>query len=128
MKRQYELTHQAEVSAVDSDDAIFLKTEHRVVRVKLSEIVYVEGMSEYLKIHLQGQRKPLVVLLSMKKMEERLPQAVFMRIHRSFIINLREIQEVNKNRVVMGPDIYLPIGDLYRDSFNRYIESKFLGK
>ena len=128
VKRQYELTHQAEVSAVDSDDAIFLKTEHRVVRVKLSEIVYVEGMSEYLKIHLQGQRKPLVVLLSMKKMEERLPQAVFMRIHRSFIINLREIQEVNKNRVVMGPDIYLPIGDLYRDSFNRYIESKFLGK
>ena len=128
VKRQYELAHQAEVSAVDSDDAIFLKTEHRVVRVKLSEIVYVEGMSEYLKIHLQGQRKPLVVLLSMKKMEERLPQAVFMRIHRSFIINLREIQEVNKNRVVMGPDIYLPIGDLYRDSFNRYIESKFLGK
>lgn len=128
VKRQYELTHQAEVSAVDSDDAIFLKTEHRVVRVKLSEIVYVEGMSEYLKIHLQGQRKPLVVLLSMKKMEERLPQTVFMRIHRSFIINLREIQEVNKNRVVMGPDIYLPIGDLYRDSFNRYIESKFLGK
>ncbi len=128
VKRQYELTHQTEVSAVDSDDAIFLKTEHRVVRVKLSEIVYVEGMSEYLKIHLQGQRKPLVVLLSMKKMEERLPQAVFMRIHRSFIINLREIQEVNKNRVVMGPDIYLPIGDLYRDSFNRYIESKFLGK
>ena len=113
---------------MDSDDAIFLKTEHRVVRVKLSEIVYVEGMSEYLKIHLQGQRKPLVVLLSMKKMEERLPQAAFMRIHRSFIINLREIQEVNTNRVVMGPDIYLPIGDLYRDSFNRYIESKFLGK
>lgn len=128
VKRQYDLQHQVEVSNIDTDDAIFMKTEHRVVRINLSDIIYIEGMSEYLKIHLEGRPKPLIVLLSMKKMEERLSPSSFMRIHRSYIINLKKIQEVNKNRVIMGTDDYLPIGDLYRESFNQYIESKFLGK
>jgi two-component system LytT family response regulator len=128
VKRQYELENaqNSSVSSPDEDDALFLKTEHRVVRIKMSDIKYVEGMSEYLKIHFDNQ-KPLIVLLSMKKLEERLPQH-FMRIHRSYIINLRKIQEVNKNRVIMDADTYLPIGDLYRDAFNNYINSKFLGK
>ena len=128
VKHQYELENAqaSSVSSPDEDDALFLKTEHRVVRIKMSDIKYVEGMSEYLKIHFDNQ-KPLIVLLSMKKLEERLPQH-FMRIHRSYIINLRKIQEVNKNRVIMDADTYLPIGDLYRDAFNNYINSKFLGK
>lgn len=128
VKHQYELENaqNSTVSSPDEDDALFLKTEHRVVRIKMSDIKYVEGMSEYLKIYFDNQ-KPLIVLLSMKKLEERLPQH-FMRIHRSYIINLRKIQEVNKNRVIMDADTYLPIGDLYRDAFNNYINSKFLGK
>ena len=116
----------AAVSVIDQDDALFFKTEHRVVRVELSNIRYIEGMSEYLKIYIEGQ-KPLVVLLAMKKLEERLPSH-FMRIHRSYIINLRKIQEVNKNRVILDADTYLPIGDLYREAFNQYLNSKFLGK
>ena len=128
VRAQYELLHQGDVSVVDEDDAIFFKTEHKVVRVQVSDIRYVEGMSEYLKIHLEGDRKPLIVLLSMKKLEERLPRHVFMRIHRNYIINLRKIQEVNKNRVILDADTYLPIGDLYRDTFNSDLDSKFLGK
>ena len=127
VKQQYDLTHTAEVSRVDDNDAIFLKTEHRIVRINVTNIRYIEGMSEYLKIYLK-EGKPLVVLLSMKKMEERLSSTNFMRIHRSYIINLNEIQEVNKNRVILDQDTYLPIGDLYRDQLNRYIESKFLGE
>jgi DNA-binding LytR/AlgR family response regulator len=127
VKQQYDLTHTAEVSRVDDNDAIFLKTEHRIVRINVTNIRYIEGMSEYLKIYLK-EGKPLVVLLSMKKMEERLSSTNFMRIHRSYIINLNEIQEVNKNRVILDQDTYLPIGDLYHDQLNRYIESKFLGK
>ena len=127
VKRQYDLINTAAVSMVDQDDALFFKTEHRVVRVELSKIRYIEGMSEYIKIHLEGQ-KPLTVLLAMKKLEERLPSKDFMRIHRSYIINLRKIQEVNKNRVILDADTYLPIGDLYRDTFNQYLNSKFLGK
>ena len=135
LKKQYDLTRTATISQqpalvsdIDDDDALFLKTEHRIVRVKVSDIRYIEGMSEYLKIHLSNGQKPLVVLLSMKKMEERLPANSFMRIHRSYIINLKMIQEVNKNRVIMDADTYLPIGDLYREAFNQYIDRKFLGK
>lgn len=128
VKKQYDLQNSqpAMVSSPDEDDALFLKTDYKVVRVHVSDITYVEGMSEYLKIHLNN-RKPLVVLLSMKKIEERLPN-YFMRIHRSYIINLKRIQEVNKNRVILNADTNLPIGDLYREAFNEYLNSKFLGR
>ena len=109
------------------DDSIFVKTDYRVVKIAISDIRYIEGMSEYLKIHLESQPKPIVTLLSMKKMEEFLPTH-FMRIHRSYIINLKKIQEVNKNRVIMDSETFLPIGDNYKDAFNDYLNKKFLGK
>ena len=111
----------------DDDDTIFVKTDYRVVKVAISDIRYIEGMSEYLKLHLKSDPKPLITLLSMKKIEEFLP-AYFMRIHRSYIINLKEIQEVNKNRVIMDADTYLPIGDNYKEAFNDYLNTKFLTK
>ena len=109
------------------DDTIFLKTEYRIVKVSISDIRYVEAMSEYLKVHIEGDSKPIITLLSMKKMEERLPD-YFMRIHRSYIVNLKMIQEVNKNRIIMDKDTYLPIGDMYKDAFQQYRDTKFLGK
>ena len=131
VKRVYEQINDNDSTSNQSvsEDAstLFLKTEHRIVKVDISDILYVEGMSEYMKIHLISQPKPLIVLLSMKKLEERLP-ANFMRIHRSYIINLDKIMEVNKNRVIMNEDVYLPIGDLYKDTFNNYLNTRFLGK
>ena len=109
------------------EDTLFVKTDYRVVRIAISDIRYVEGMSEYLKLHMEGQPKPIVTLLSMKKIEERLP-ANFMRIHRSYIVNLEKIREVNKNRVILDAETYLPIGDNYREQFNRYLDDKFLTK
>jgi DNA-binding LytR/AlgR family response regulator len=109
------------------DDTVFLKTEYRIVKVSISDIRYVEAMSEYLKVHIEGDSKPIITLLSMKKMEERLPD-YFMRIHRSYIVNLKMIQEVNKNRIIMDKDTYLPIGDMYKDAFQQYLDTKFLGK
>ena len=111
----------------ESDDVIFLKTDYRIVKVAISDIRYVEAMSEYLKVYLESDAKPIVTLLSMKKMEERLPDS-FMRIHRSYIINLTKIQEVNKNRVIMDSETYLPIGDMYKETFQKYIDAKFLSK
>ena len=63
----------------------------------------------------------------MKKLEERLPQN-FMRIHRSYIINLNKIQEVNKNRVILDEQTYLPVGDNYKEEFNEYLQNKYIGK
>ena len=117
-----------DVSQIDEDDAIFLKTEYKIVRINISQIRYVEAMSEYLRIYLAGNPRPIIVLLSMKKMEERLPSHTFMRVHRSYIINLKMIQEISKNRISLGDDTEIPIGDSYRDQFNAYINSKFLTK
>ena len=106
---------------------LFLKTDYRVVKVNIPDIRYIEAMSEYVKVWLVGQQKPIITLVSMKKMEERLPEN-FMRIHRSYIINLDMIQEVNKNRVIMDANTYLPIGDIYKETFQAFLETKYLGK
>ena len=114
-------------SSTPQDNTLFLKTDYRIVKVSIPDIRYIEAMSEYLKVWIEGEPKPIITLLSMKKMEERLPD-YFMRIHRSYIINLTKIQEVNKNRVIMDADTYLPIGELYKDAFQAYLDTKFLGR
>ena len=126
LKTQFELLNAAQVSQVDEDDAMFLKSEYKVVRVNIKDIRYIEAMSEYLRIYTTTLARPVIVLLSMKKMEERLPSAQFMRIHRSYIVNLKKIREVSKNHVTIDADTSLPIGDIYKETFNAYIASKFL--
>ena len=128
VKRQYDLLHAVSLSPVDEDDALFLKTEYKVVRILITDIIYIEGMSEYLRIHLLGQSKPVVVLLSMKKMEERLMGRDFMRIHKSYIINLHHIAEINKSRVILDNQVDIPIGESYRERLSEYVAKKFLGK
>ena len=114
-------------SVANDDQTLFLKADSRMVKVSIPDIRYVEAMSEYLKIWIEGEPKPIITLLSLKKMEERLPDS-FMRIHRSYIINLSKIQEVNKNRVILDAHTELPIGDLYKEAFQTYLDTKFLGK
>ena len=70
-----------------NDKFLFIKSEYKILRIKLSDIKYIEGMREYLRIHLQSE-KPIMTLMSMKKMEEFLSSDHFMRVHRSYIVNL----------------------------------------
>ena len=113
-------------SSSENDDTIFVKTDYRVVKLAVSDIRYVEGMSEYVKIYLDND-KPLTVLLAMKRLEDRLP-ANFMRIHRSYIVNLDKVQELNKNRVILDAETFLPIGENYREQLVKYVEDRFLSK
>jgi two-component system, LytTR family, response regulator len=83
-------------------------------------------MSEYLKIYIEGQR-PVMMLLSMKKLEERLP-AYFMRIHRSYIVNMKRVVEVSRSRVVIDADTVLPVGDIYKDALMQYLSDRSLGR
>ena len=107
--------------------SLFVKTDYRMVKISIADIRYIEGMSEYLKIYLEGEEKPIITLLSMKKIETRLPEN-FMRIHRSYIVNLHKILEVNKNRIIMDAETYLPVGDMYKEAFLHYLDTIFLGK
>ena len=128
VRERFRLLHNqsAAAPAETSDDVLFLKADYKVVRIDINKIRYVEGMSEYLRFHFAGGRQPLVTLLNMKDLAERLPAASFMRIHRSYIINLEKVKEVNKNRVVLDDNTELTIGDLYRDAFTAWLSSHSL--
>jgi len=129
VKEQYDLRHATDsVSEADKEGTIFFKADYKVVRVDVADIRYVEGMSEYLKIHVSGESSPVIVLLSMKKLEERLPSSMFMRIHRSYIVNLSRIREISRGRVLIDDGVSLPVGDLYKSTFQTWLDSKFMGK
>lgn len=124
---QYEQREGNSTAVADEDDSLFFKTDYKIVRVNVSSILCIEGMSEYLKLHMDGNVDPLVILLSMKKLEGRLP-SYFMRVHKSYIINLRKIREVARGRVLMEDGTLIPVGDMYKEAFQAYLDSKFLGK
>jgi DNA-binding LytR/AlgR family response regulator len=113
---------------VDEDShIIFVKSEYRMVRIDIRQIRYVEAMSEYLRLHMEGEAKPVIALLSMKRLEERLPQN-FMRVHRSYIVNLQKIQQIERGRIVMDKDTYIPVSEGYKEAFNRFLSEKALEK
>lgn len=95
-------------------EALTFKIDYKNVRVELSRIRYVESMSEYLKIWLRDEQAPLVVLYSLKRLAEQLPEDRFLRIHRSFLVNLSEVREYTRTSVTLSGGITLPVGDLYR--------------
>jgi DNA-binding LytR/AlgR family response regulator len=100
---------------------IFLKVEYQLQKVFLSEIICVEGYKDYVKVHLTGKPHPLLSLTSLKNMEEILPKDQFMRIHRSYIISLDQIQSVTRNNVNLG-DINITVSDHYKDNFLKFME------
>jgi Response regulator of the LytR/AlgR family len=122
-KYLFDLKSQQE-SLQESEDSIFVKSEYRSIRVRFDNIRYIEGMREYVRIHLSNG-KPIMTLLSMKVLEEKLPSNQFMRIHRSFIINRNKIDAIEKNRVILENGKYIPIGGLYKDTFQQYLDKRF---
>lgn len=97
-----------------------MKSDYRVVRIDVKNIRYIEGMSEYVRIFVEGEDKPVITLASLQKMEERLPTH-FMRVHRSYIVNLRKITEVSRLRIIFDKNTYIPVSDNYKEKFTEYI-------
>lgn len=108
-----------------NDDFLFIKSEYKILRIKLSDIEYIESMREYLRIHIVNQR-PVMTLLSMKKMEGFLPEERFMRVHRSYIVNLSKITTIERNRIIFGKDVYIPVSEQYKALFQDYLDKNFL--
>jgi two-component system LytT family response regulator len=108
-----------------NDGTLFVKNDYRATRVRLDDIKYIEGMSEYVRIYVENEEKALMPLLSMKRLEELLPPTQFMRVHRSYIVNLSKVIEISRFRIVFG-ETYVPIGDNYKDKFMDYINSRMI--
>ncbi len=127
VRHQYELEQAALKEQSLSGDTLFVKADYRTVRVSMKQIVYVESKSEYLQLHLDNGEK-LMFLMSIKKLAEILPASDFLRIHRSYIVNMNKIQEISKMRIRIDNGIYLPISDMYKDDVQKYIDERTIGK
>ncbi len=127
--RSLEMTGKAQRSAEMAElkeEGIFLKAEGEYRKVRLEEIVCVEGMKDYVLVYLAGEKQPLVVHTTMKAMEELLPPQGFMRIHRSAIVALGQIRSVSPSGDIVAGDRFLHVSEGYRAAFDAYLEGHSL--
>ena len=101
------------------EDHIYLKVEYQLVRVMLADILYIEGLKDYVKVHLASQPRPLLSLTSLRSMEEKLPASRFMRVHRSYIVSLDHVAAVGRGTLQVGKET-LPVSDGYREAVDAF--------
>jgi len=119
-------THRQKEDEVKSNkEFLFIKSEYKILRINFDDIKYIEGMSEYIKIHLVNS-KPVMTLLSIKSIEEQLPPDRFMRVHRSYIVNLEKISVIERSRIIFDGNVYIPVSDQYKSKFQGYIDKNYL--
>lgn len=102
---------------------IFVKSEYKLIKISLDQILYIEGLKDYVKIFMTDKEKPVLTLMSLKSLEQQLPYDKFMRIHRSYIINLGFIDQIERNQVVIR-SARITIADIYKENFLRHIASR----
>jgi two-component system, LytTR family, response regulator len=107
--------------SVAANNFIFVKTEHKIQKIYLDDILYIEGLKDYISIFTSSER--IITLQNMKKMEEALPAGRFIRVHKSYIISLDKIESIERSRIFISDKI-IPIGDTYRDQFFKLIEAR----
>jgi two-component system response regulator LytT len=104
----------------EQEEYLFLKVEYQLVRVAMKDILYIEGLKDYVKVYLEHADKAILTLTSLKALEQKLSPKSFMRIHRSYIVALERISSVTKNAVTIG-DLNISIGEQYKEAFNAYL-------
>lgn len=121
-------TAAAEVSreeATPHADSFFVKSDYKLVRVRYDDVLYIEGLKDYIKIYLTTCAKPLLSLSSMHAVEEHLPSHPFMRIHRSYIVNMNHVEMLERGQMVLGGK-HLPISDSYKEGVQEYLRERML--
>jgi two-component system LytT family response regulator len=124
-KTWFELNQKRIDPIQSSPECIFVKSEYKLVKILLSEIKYIESANEYIQIHLQNDH-PVTTLIRLKSMEDQLPKDRFMRVHRSFIVNLDKVKVIDRNRIVFDQKVFIPIGDQFKDNFQAFIDKTFM--
>lgn len=104
-------------------ERIFVKSDYKLVQVELKNILYIEGLKDYIKIYEEDVPKPILSLMSMKSMEELLPSSRFMRVHRSYIVQKDKIRIIDRGRIVFGKS-YIPISDSYKQVFQDFLDKR----
>lgn len=99
---------------------IIVKSEYKQVQIPIDKIQFIEGLKDYVKIYVEGEKNAILTLTSMKTIERYLPAAEFLRVHRSFIVNTSKISIIERNRIVFG-NHYIPVSESYKQAFNDYV-------
>jgi two-component system, LytTR family, response regulator LytT len=108
-----------------NSEFLFLKSDYKIKRINFNDILYIEGLKDYVKVYTQNDLKPVLSLTSLKTLETKLPESKFMRVHRSFIVNLDKIATIERSRIVFGK-AYIPVSEQYKDKFQEYLNKNFL--
>lgn len=116
--------NRAEEKLNATPDHIFIKSEYKIIRIELDKIRYIEGDRGYLRFFLE-HAKPVMTLLSMKKIEEKLPPSKFIRVHRSYIVNLDKLTMIERSSIVFD-DVRIPVSEQYKDKLQGYIDDNFV--
>ena len=115
-------TRSTQKSVKSEERFFYVKSEYKLIRILIDDILYIEGLKDYVKIRLAAPQKSVSCLMNMKALEDYLPQQDFMRVHRSYIVNLKRVEAIDRLRVVIG-DTFIPISDTYKDAVTQFIAS-----
>jgi two-component system, LytTR family, response regulator LytT len=108
-----------------NNEFLFLKAHYKIRRVNFNDIIYIEGSKDYIRVFVQNETLPILSLNSLKALELKLPASRFMRVHRSFIVNLEKIDTVERSRIVFGK-VYVPVSEQFKDKFLEYLDRNSL--
>jgi DNA-binding LytR/AlgR family response regulator len=108
-----------------NNEFLFLKSEYKIRRINFNDILYIEGLKDYVKVYTKNDPKPILSLTSLKLLESKLPVVTFMRVHRSFIVNLEKIETIERSRIIFGK-VYIPVSDQYKNNFQEFVGKNFL--
>lgn len=106
------------------DRFMFVKSDYKLIRVALDDILFIEGLKDYVRFYLESGEK-VMSLMSMKRLEDYLPHPEFLRTHRSYIVHMSKVQSVDRLRIVFG-DQYIPVSDNYKDEVMNFLEQHTL--
>lgn len=119
----YYYLNNSDTTKLNKSRFIFVKADYKIIKINIDDIIYIEGLKDYIKIYTGS--KPILTLSSLKNIEEKLPSREFIRVHKSFIISVAKIESISKSRIKIG-DKEIPISDNYRDTFFNSIEENNL--
>ena len=109
----------------EEKEFLFVKSEYKQLRIKLADVLYFEGLKDYIKIWLKGNPKPILTLMSLKSLQDELPEAKFMRIHRSFIVSLKDIGEIERSQIIIN-NKRITVSEQYKSKFLEFVNMNSL--
>ena len=114
---------QLQAATAVQEDYLILKSDYKLQQIALDDILYIEGLKDYVRIHRKSTDKSLLSLLSMKSLQARLPRHRFMRVHRSYIVNLDKISTIERGQLIFGKQ-HIPVSDKYKEAFQDFIDRR----